>query len=160
MSQPFNQSVTFKLDKAHFQECFEQSASPVQNKDYAKAAIFAVVGIGLFFIEAEHYYFPLFLIALGVLEIFSVKYRQTWWVWRQLMSKAAYSSVEILVGEKGITTKSEQVNTHIDWKDVNAIEQTEKGLLLRHQAGVNYISNSHLNNEIVEFVLKQYKVKI
>ena len=39
MKQPFNQSITFKLDKAHFQECYEQSAPPIEPKNYIKAAI-------------------------------------------------------------------------------------------------------------------------
>ena len=157
MSQPFSQSVTFKLDKAHFQECFEQSAPAVQNKDYRKSAILGVMGVGLFFVEAEHYYFPFFLFCLAVLEVISVRHRQTWWVWRQLLGKSAYGSVTIIVDEKGITTASEYVNTHIDWNDVNAIEQTEKGILLRHQAGVNYLSSNHLNEAIVEFILGQSK---
>lgn len=157
MDQSFNQSVTFKLDKAHLQECFEQSASPVQSKDYGKAAIFGVIGFGLFFLEAEHYYFPFFLLCLAILEIFSVKYRQTWWVWRQLMSKAAYGSVKIVVNEKGITTVSDHVNTYIDWKNVSVIEPTEKGILLRHQGGVNYLSSDHIGEEIAKFILRQRK---
>ncbi len=157
MSQPFSQSVTFKLDKAHFQECFDQSASPVKNKDYAKACIFAVVGFAIFFIEAEHYYFPFFLLALAGIEIFSIKYRKTWWVWRQLMSKAAFGSVTIIVDDKGITTQSKEVNSQLDWSDVNSIEPTKKGLLLKHQAGVNYLSCSYLGEEIIEFILSQRK---
>lgn len=155
MSQPFNQSVNFRLDKAHFQECFEQSASPVKTKDYYKAAILGVVSIGIFFVEAEHYYIPFFLLGLAVLELFSIKYRQTWWVWRQLMSKAANGAVKMTVDEKGITTVSEQVNSQILWHDINAIEQTKKGLLLSHKDGVNYLSNNHLGEEIVAFILKQ-----
>lgn len=158
MTEPINQSVTFELDKTHFQECFEQSAPPVQNKDYVRAAILGVIGVGLFFVEAEHYYIPFFLFCLAILEVISVKHRQTWWVWRQLMSKAANGSVKLIVDEKGITTESKHVNTRIEWNDVNAIEQTEKGLLLRHQGGVNYLSSSHLGKEIVEFILRQ-KVK-
>ena len=155
MSNPFNHSVTFTLDKAHFQECFEQSAPPVQPKDYGKAAIIGVIGVTLLFVEAEHYYIPFFLIGLAILEVFSVIYRQTWWVWRQLMGKTANGQVKLTFDEKGITTVSEHINSQINWNDVNAIEQTEKGLLIKHQGGVNYLSNSHLNQAIVEFILKQ-----
>ena len=155
MSQPFNQSVTFKLDKAHFQECFEQSAPPVQTRDYRKAAILGGIGIALIFIEAEHYYVPFFLLGLASVEVFSIKYRQTWWVWRQLMSKAANGQVKLTVDEKGITTESAEVNTQILWNDVSAIEKTEKGLLLRQQGGANYLSNNALGEEIVAFILKQ-----
>ena len=155
LSQPFSQSVTFKLDKAHFQECYEQSAPPVQSKDYTKAIIFAVVGVSLFFVEAEHYYFPFFLFCLAILEVFSIKYRETWWIWRQLMSKAANGRVTIIVDEEGITTASEQVNSQINWVDVDSIEQTNRGILLKHQSGVNYISCSHLSEETINFILSQ-----
>ena len=133
----------------------EQSAPPVQTKDYGKAALFGVVGVSLFFVEAEHYYFPFFIFCLAVVEMLSVKHRQTWWVWRQLMSKAANGSVKLTIDENGITTESEHVNTQIDWSDVNAIEQTRKGLLLRHKGGINYLSAKHLGNEIIEFILIQ-----
>jgi len=157
MSQPFSQSVTFKLDKAHFQECFEQSAPPVSNKDYTKSAILAVAGVGLFFVEAEHYYFPFFLFCLAILEIFSIRHRQTWWVWRQLMGKAANGSVTIIIDEKGMTTTSAEVNAQLNWCDVISIKQTHKGFLLKHQGGVNYLSSSHFGKEVIEFILSQRK---
>ena len=155
MNQPFSQSVTFKLDKAHFQECFDQSAPAVKSKDYTKSVILAAAGVGLFFVEAEHYYFPFFLFCLAILEVFSIKYRKTWWVWRQLMGKAADGLVTIIIDDKGITTTSEEVNSQINWDDVNTIEQTNKGILLRHQSGVNYLSSRHLGEELVEFILSQ-----
>ncbi len=155
MNQPFSQSVSFKLDKAHFQECFEQSAQEVQIKDYYKAIILGVLSISLFFVEAEHYYFPFFLFCLGVLEILSVKYRQTWWVWRQLMSKSANATVELIFDDDGITTISKQVNSQILWNDINSIKQTKKGFLLKHKNGVNYLSNSYINEEMKEFILNK-----
>jgi len=155
MFQPFNQSFTFKLDKPHLQECFEQSASPVQRKDYFRAGLFAVVAISLFFVEAEHYYFPFFLFCLFVLEILSIKYRQTWWVWRQLMGKSANGIVEITIHDKGISTKSEQFDSLLAWSDVNAIEETNKGILIKHKGGTNYLSKSHLGRESLEFIMQQ-----
>ncbi|TQV87592.1 YcxB family protein [Aliikangiella coralliicola] len=153
MNQPFNQSVTFVLDKAHFQECFEQSAPPVQARDYGKAVIFGLAAFASIFVETEHYYILFFLIGLAILELFSIRYRQTWWVWRQLMGKSANGRVKLIINEEGITTESTYVNSQILWPDVSAVEQTEKGLLLRHQGGVNYLSNSHLSDEIVAFIL-------
>lgn len=153
MQQSHELSVTYKLDKTHFQECFDQSAPPVNRKDYLKAAILGGLGIALFFVEAEHYYIPFFIFCLAVVELLSVKYRQTWWVWRQLMSKAGNSSVELTIDKKGVTSSSKQVNTHIDWSEVNGITKTEKGFLLRHDGGVNYLSKSHLNELMYELIL-------
>jgi len=155
MTQPFNQSVTFTLNKTYLQECFEQSAPPVQNKDYTKAIILGVLAFVLIFVEAEHYYIPFFLFSLAILEVFSIIYRKTWWVWRQLMGKSANGPVKLIFDEQGVTTESEFVNSQILWKDVDMIEQTDKGILLKHQGGVNYLSNSHLNDDIIAFVMNR-----
>ena len=88
-----------------------------------------------------------------MLELLSIKYRQIWWVWRQLMGKSGYSQVEITIDDKGISTKSEHVNSELVWGNVNQVEETEKGVLIKHKSGTNYLSKSHLNKESVEFVL-------
>jgi len=155
MPKPFNQSFTFKLDKSHLQECFEQSAQPVQMKDYFRAIIFVAVAIPLFFVEAEHYYLPFFIFCLFVLELLSIKYRQTWWVWRQLMGKSANGMVEITINDEGISTKSVFVNSHISWRDVNTIEETNKGVLIKHKNGTNYLSKSHMEQDSVEYIIQQ-----
>ncbi len=160
MDQPSEQSITYKLDKAHFQECFEQSAPPVNNKDYLKAIILGGLGIALFFVEAEHYYIPFFIFCLAVVELLSVKYRKTWWVWRQLMSKAGNSSIKLTICESGIKSQSKQVNTDIAWDDLVAITKTDKGFLLKHHQGVNYISKSHLSESMLQLLMtKSDKLK-
>ncbi len=152
MDQSSEQSITYKLDKAHFQECFEQSAPPVNKKDYLKAIILGGLGIALFFVEAEHYYIPFFIFCLAVVELLSVKYRKTWWVWRQLMSKSGNSSNKLTICENGIKSQSKQVNNDIAWDDVVAITKTDKGFLLSHNKGVNYISKSHLSESMLQLL--------
>lgn len=154
MSQSFNQSTSFTLDKAHLVECFEQSANKVELRDYRKAMIIAFLGLMLMFVESEHYYVAYFLIALSFVEFFSIQYRKTWWVWRQLMSKTAHAKVELTINDNGIITKSEKFESQILWQDLISIEQTELGILLKHQNGVNYLSNSYLNDEIIEFIFQ------
>ncbi len=67
--------------------------------------------------------------------------------------------VTIIVDDKGVrvTTKSEEVNTQLNWSDINTIEPTKKGLLLKHQSGVNYLSCKYLGKEVVTFILSQCK---
>lgn len=155
MNSNFNQSVSFILDKAHFQECFDQSATPAQPKDYFKAAIIGGIGAALLLVEAEHYYIPFFLVALGILEVFSVIYRKTWWVWRQLMGKSGNSEVTLTFDDEGIKTKSQFIDSSILWEDVKDIEETEKGFLVKHNSGVNYLSKNILSDQIVDFVLSK-----
>ncbi len=157
MNKAIEQSTTYKLDKAHFQECFEQSASPVTRKDYLRAAILGGLGVALFFVEAEHYYIPFFIFCLGVLELLSVKYRKTWWVWRQLMGKTGNSLVNLTIDQEGIASTSDHVKLAIDWESVTAITETEKGFLIKHDGGVNYLSKSHLSNSMLKSMTSQKK---
>ncbi|MGX5201814.1 YcxB family protein [Aliikangiella sp. IMCC44632] len=159
MSQIFSESVSFILDKKHFQECFEQSAPPVEPKDYRKAIAFAVISVALMFIEAEHYYIPYFIFCLAIVEVFSIQFRQTWWVWRQLMSKAAFGKVELTINEEGVETASEYVNSQIKWADVSQIIKTEKGFLLEHKKGKNYLSKAHLSPAMFEFIVSKAQQK-
>lgn len=159
MSPSFQQSTSFILDKAHFNECFQQSAPAIQAKDYRKACFIGLMGIGLMFVKSDNYYIAYFLVALGLIEFFSIQHRQTWWVWRQLISKAAHSKVKLIINDIGIITESEQVNSQLLWCDVTSIVQTELGLLLRHKGGTNYLSNSCLSEEMIEFILQHRRVK-
>ncbi len=152
-SKTIEQSITFTLDKPHYQECFEQSALPVQFKDYFKSILFAVIGISLFFVEAEHYFFAFFIFCLAIVELLSVKYRKNWWVWRQLMSKAANGSVELLINDSGIKTTSRYINAFLPWEEVLKVKQTEKGLLLKHKGGTNYLSKEYLGDQLSDFIL-------
>lgn len=154
MSEPFHQSTSFKLDKAHFVECFQQSAPATQLKDYRKAAIIGLLGLGLMFLKSDNYYIAYFLVALSLIEVFSVKHKQAWWVWRQLLSKSAHQKVELIINDTGIETKSDHNNSQLLWGDINSIEQTEQGVLLQHEKGVNYLSNGHLSEEMIEFILQ------
>ncbi len=160
MHKAIEQSTTYKLDKAHFQECFEQSASPVTRKDYLRAAVLGGLGVALFFVEAEHYYIPFFIFCLGVLELLSIKYRKTWWVWRQLMGKSGNQNVELTIDQKGILIKSKHVNNQINWSSITELKKTPKGLILHHQGGANYLSNSHLSPEIQSFIDKHYQAAV
>lgn len=159
MNDSFSQSTSFTLDKAHFVECFQQSVPPVQTKDYRKAAIITFMGIALMFVKSEHYYVAYFLVALGIVEVLSVQYRQTWWVWRQLLGKSAQGQVTLTIDHKGITTQSEYINSQILWNDIKSIEQTPLGILLRHQEGVNYLSNSYLNEDMIDFIFQHQRVE-
>jgi mRNA-degrading endonuclease YafQ of YafQ-DinJ toxin-antitoxin module len=155
MSQELSESVSFKLDKAHFYECYEQSAAAVNVKDYYKALVLGFIGVILFFIEAEHYYIPFFIFCLSVVELLAVKYRKTWWVWRQLISKSANSIVKLVISDTGITSISKYHQLNILWTDVLDCKVTDKGIILFHRTGKNYLSQSYLGEQLVKFIIQR-----
>jgi hypothetical protein len=155
MSDSFNESVTFKLDKQHFQECFEQSSAPTQTKDYQKANILFVIGSILFILSPAMWHASLFIVALAFVEFLSIRYKKAWWVWRQQLSKAANNSVSIRIDEHGITTTSQYVNQQILWCDIKSLKKTTKGILVSHQGGMSYLSDAHFSKEAIAYILQR-----
>lgn len=144
--------TSFVLDKAHFSECFDQSTKATVAKDYLKAAIVGVLGLVLVLWVDVDKYFAYFVVALAAIEGLSVYYKKTWWLWRQMISKAYDHKVEIEINDKGIITKSFHINSELLWGDVTHVEATDSGLLIHHKNGVNYLSNSYLSDEVIAFV--------
>ena len=113
MSDSFSYTTSFILDKAHFSECFEQSVTATILKSYRKAAIIALLGLILLFVVSSNNYVSFFVIALAAIEALGVKYKKTWWLWRQMLSKASNHKVELLVDSNGITTTSFHINSQL-----------------------------------------------
>lgn len=156
MASPLPYHTSFVLDKAHFSECFDQSVTTNGIRDYTKAAIVAALGsLLVLFIDVDKYV-AYFVLALGAVEALSVYYRKTWWLWRQMISKAYDHKVDIEMTDSGVITSSFHVNNTLLWEDVEQIVETESGLLLHHKRGMNYLSKSYLSDEVINYI-KQLK---
>jgi len=149
MATPFTYSTNFVLDKDHFNECYEQSINAPRGN--TKAIIFILLGGGLLFLS-DSPYLAWFLIALGILELFSNRYHQAWWVLRQMLSRASKSTVTITLDEQGITTQSHYFASQTPWNEFTKIEDTEKGYLLFTKKGKSYLSKKHLSTQAQEFI--------
>jgi len=100
-------------------------------------------------------YLAFFVIALGVLEVFSTHYRKTWWLWRQMFGKSYKSKVTLLVDAQGINISSTHVNNTIEWASISELEKTELGLIVRYPKGSDYLSLSTLDSTAREYILTQ-----
>jgi len=158
MNPPFSYQTSFMLDKAHFSECFDESVISKSFTDkYRKAAILAVVGLLLLFVVGTNHYAAFFVVVLAAVEALSVFYKKTWWLWRQMLSKAYNHEVKLIINETGITTESFHVNSVLLFDDVTMLKESEAGLLLSHKSGVNYVSKSCLSDEAIGFIKGQIK---
>lgn len=148
----YSYSTTYILDKAHFDECYTQSVIPDPTfKPYYKGIGFALIGIALIFTDIT-LYLAYFFVGLGVIETLNVKYHKTWWLMRQMMSKAASNEVTLTIDEQGIYTQSQYVNSQILWTDIYRIKETEKGFLLIHKAGTSYVSSSCIDTTALGYI--------
>jgi hypothetical protein len=153
MTTEFNYQTSFILDKAHFGECFDESVinRPMTVK-YRKAAILAVIGLLLLFVVGTNHYAAFFVVVLAAVEALGVFYKKTWWLWRQMVSKAYNHEVKLRIDAQGITTESFHVNNVLLFEHVTQIKESDAGLLLTHKKGVNYVSKSCLSDDAIEFL--------
>lgn len=162
MSSAFTYTSEYVLDKAYFEECFTQSVSPkMPPKQYLKTAIFAIIGLGILLLDnvsqlavssKETYYLGYFFIGLAVVEWLSIRFKKTWWLWRQMMSKAAGDTVTLVIDDQGIHSQSTHVNQHILWTEVYRISQTDAGFLIALQKSTTYLSKRCLDAASIEFI--------
>ena len=149
----FSYSAEFVLDKAHFQECYQQTAVIKSGlKAYQKSLFLFVLGMLSASIAQQYQALALFIIVLSVVDALSVKFAQTWWVWRQLLSKAANTKVQLVIDDKGIATSSLYQKLELSWQAIFKIEKTEKGIVIHHQDGRSYLSNTSLSQEVIAYL--------
>ncbi|WP_394129043.1 YcxB family protein [Shewanella maritima] len=157
----------FTIDKAYFEECFDQTANQTtEPKMFTKAAIFGVVGLALITVigsnaSAENremvYYLGYFAIGLAVLELLSIKFKRTWWLWRQQMSKAANNKVTVTIDETGIHSQSQYVNQMVNWQDVYRLHESEVGFTLQLKQTQSYLSKRGLSEAACDFIRQKLK---
>ncbi len=153
MSTKFNYQTSFILDKSHFSECFDQSITEQTLwVKYRKVVILAIVGLLLLFVVGTNHYAAFFVVGLSAIEALSIYYQKTWWLWRQMLSKAYNHTVEIIVNDESITIKSFHVNSEMSFENITQCEEKESGLLLTHLKSRNYISKSCLSDEAIDFI--------
>ncbi|MCG9695834.1 YcxB family protein [Shewanella sp. Isolate11] len=152
MTAPFSYTSTFTLDKSYYSECFDESVNQVHSiKTYTKAILFGLAGCALLLTAANNYA-SWFIIALGVLEALSIKFKRPWWLLRQMWSRAAGNDVTLTIDDTGIHTQSDYINTLIEWQQVYRINETDKGFLIIVAKGKNYLSKRYLDDSATDFI--------
>lgn len=148
----FQYQTSYTLNKSYYQECYEQSAVRATGvKAYARAIFLLILGF-LASSVGQQGHLAMFIIVLGVVEAAATYWQQTWWVWRQLISKEANGKVELVIDEAGVSTSSFHHKLAINWDDLVKVESTEKGFILHPSQGRIYLSNSALDESAMQFL--------
>tara|TARA_R110002012_G_scaffold285126_1_gene476106 strand:- start:1500 stop:1997 length:498 start_codon:yes stop_codon:yes gene_type:complete len=154
MTAPFSYSTSYVLDKSHFIETYDASAPSVSpKKAYTIAVLLGLAGLMLLMLTPVDPFVAWFIVALGGLEAFSVRYKKAWWLGRQLISKAANTELTLTVNEEGVSSESIHIKSTLLWADITKIEATDSGWLLHHKGGKNYLSARALSEEANAFVI-------
>jgi len=153
-------SSDYILNRDYFTECFNESATPATGLKAYRKAILLIIGASIFFVMDFDVYVAWFLLALGSVELLSVRYRRGWWVARQMISRASGSKVSIRIDDQGIFTDNTYHQKSILWNDITEIKSTEKGFIIIHNQGTSYLSKSGLDNDFLDFLAEKSKVVI
>ena len=153
--QPNSHTSYYLLNREYFSECFDETAD-IQTgiNAYRKVIILFVIAAGLFYLEVDAYA-AWFILALAVLEIFSIRYRRAWWITRQMFSRASGSKVNLSFDDEGIKTHSPHHQQCIQWQDIIELKETSKGFVISHNNGRNYLSKSVLDEGAVALLNKK-----
>ena len=150
-------SSYYVLNRDYFSECFDESANTTTSvKTYVKA-------IGLIFMASVIYamdieiYVAAFLLCLGVVELLSIRYKRSWWINRQMLSRAAGSKVNIRVDGRGIFTDSTYHQQAMLWNEIAEIKSTEKGFVVIHNSGTSYLSRVGLDEDVLALLASKVK---
>lgn len=153
MTEPFYYSTSYKLDKSHFSETFDESITEENSKNlYLKSIILTVMGSSILLFTDVSAYIAWFIVALAAIEALSVRFRKPWWLTRQMISKAANSELTLTIDENGVSSKSFYVESKIMWNDVDRIEKTAQGWMIYHNSTKNYISGRCLSEPAGDFI--------
>lgn len=153
MNTPFSYSTTYSLDKSHFSECYDESANADHSiRSYFKSAVLAIFGLSILLFTDVNPYAAWFIVALSAIEALSIRFRKSWWLARQMLSKAAKSEMTLTIDEDAVSTQSFYVESKILWSDVTQLQKTQKGWLIFHPVGKNYISSGCLSLQAEEFI--------
>ena len=156
MSSAFSYSTTYILDKSHFNETYDASTVPTSNaKRYVGSFILGLAGLALLIFTDLNPYAAWFIVAIAALEVFSLRFRKSWWLARQMLSKAANNPLNLHLDEQGIRTQSLHVNSQLNWREMSKIEKTSQGWLFYHGKGKSYLSARCLSDEANQFIAKQ-----
>ncbi len=153
MSDSFYYQTVYTLDKSHYAETYDESATPSQGlKGYLKSIIIMAIGLVLLSLPGVDSYLGAFLFMLGVVEALSVRFHRAWWLARQLISRAANNDLTLTINEQGIESRSSYVTSLIKWQDVKSIEATSRGWLIHHNTGKSYLSNRCLSEQAQQYI--------
>jgi len=148
-------SSHFILDRAHFSECFDQSAliTPPKKMRYNFIGALLIFGFLVLIVTDQSVAVGLFFIGLAFLEFFSFKYRKAWWLSRQMWSKNSGNKITLNIDETGIKIDSLYQKQSLVWNDIKEVIETPEGLMLKLESGgQSYLSKSSLNSEVIDFI--------
>jgi len=159
MTASFHYQTVFVLDKAHFQECYDQTVNMQKGwQPYLKAFILLAMSAVLMTIINTSPYIAYFLLVLAAVEALGVYYHRAWWVFRQMLSRAANNEITLTVDEQGIESKSVFGQQQFQWVDISQLQKTQMGWTFLCNGQAQYLSDRCLQDDVQQFLTSHSQI--
>ena len=145
------------LNREYFSECFDESANTAISLKTYRQAIFCIAMAGVFFAMEFEAYIAWFLLCLAGVELLSIRYKRSWWITRQMLSRAAGSKINIRIDEQGIFTNGAYHQQDMLWDDIAEIKSTDKGFIVLYNNATHYLSRLGLNEDALALLSAKEK---
>ncbi|MGB5445635.1 MAG: YcxB family protein [Psychromonas sp.] len=145
----------FVLNRAHFEECFDQSAllGKKTTPRYKFMAFLVIAGCLILIYGTEQKTLGFFLIALSFVEYFSFRYRRAWWLMRQMWSRNSDNRITLTIDDLGVKIESLYNNSQLRWDEVKKAVETPKGIMLfLNNGSTNYLSKATLDEQVITYI--------
>lgn len=149
-------TTSYTLDKPYFYECFDESLpySGQAKPKYAFLALLVSLGLIAIYVMDKHY-LGNFMIMAAVLECVAFYYRRPWWVTRQMLSRASGSEATLTIDKEGFKSVNPYKSYQLEWQNIDEVIFTNQGIVLKSRKGMQYISNSVLTDDVIQYIKKR-----
>lgn len=150
----------FKLSREYLTECFDETQPYAKEQKYKFAfpIIAGIAGLAILVLNGHSKTPGAILLALAALELVHLKYRRTWWLWRQLWGKTANAWVQLKLNDQGVQTSSMGNKTKLAWEQIQELIETEAGFILVEENGQqHYLSKSVFTDEMIHYLISNTK---
>lgn len=149
-------TVQLILDREYFSEMFSQSmryANKWRKIERIIGPVFFIMGIILLVKTSGKTSAPMFLVLIGIYEIFSPLIKRPFWLGRLMKSKIANNNATFNFTEEGIETITKNTQSRMKWEGIERFLETPKGVLIWPQKGIHmYVPKSVVSDETILFI--------
>lgn len=158
-----NFTLNFTPDKAYYIEAYDEIVSSLKYKKYEPYFAILLIGMSIILYFQDTYkvsgLIPILFSLSGIYQLFKLYFEKKKWVKSRLDSKISGQEIKLHFTDKGIKHSGPFSNGELNWKGINNIIKTKKGILIKPENEISiYLPNTVFQRiEQVEFILSNYK---
>lgn len=158
-----NFKIDFTPNKEYYKEAYEEMISTYKLKKWEPifALLLIVFGLFIYFtIKSENLKFiPFIFIFLGIYELVKFYFEKRKWINDRLKSNVVGKNIEVEFTNDYMVHSGPFSNGKISWDGFKNLMETQKGILLKQENGINIYFSKEIfkNRSEIDFILNKKK---